>query len=191
MYSYKFKMKVFPLRYGYSNLSILCTNESIEFILNYKNENSNFLKFEKSYKFYDLINISKWFKIFDSLDEVFEDITKLLENGGINVNLEDNTAKLVFNVNMLTIKKFDIILDKKELSNDELINNLIKENKELKIRIYHLEDKFKAFIIIIAFIVLFKLSYYFLIIIVLFFFFLIILNYSKNNLTFFKTIYLI
>ena len=40
---------------------------------------------------------------------------------------------------MEKIKEFEIILEKKELTKDEIIDNLIKENKELKNRLNNLE----------------------------------------------------
>ena len=39
---------------------------------------------------------------------------------------------LVFTINMEKIKEFNILLEPKELSKDEIINNIVQENKELK-----------------------------------------------------------
>ena len=72
-----------------------------------------------------LNKISKWFKIFGSLDEVFDDIIKLMEKKQINVNMEQNSVNLKFNINMEKIKEFDILLEQKELSKDEIINTLL------------------------------------------------------------------
>ena len=44
---------------------------------NYINNNSG--KFESTFSFDQLNEISKWFKIFDSLEEVYEDMIKLME----------------------------------------------------------------------------------------------------------------
>ena len=140
------KMKDFPISIGKDgfNLSICCSKDSMKFILNHRDKNDEPLKFEKSFSFEELNRISKWFKIFDSLEEVYEDIIKLMENKQININLEESIAKLVFNINMEKIKEFDIFLEKKELTKDELINNLIKENKELKIKVNNLEKRLNS-----------------------------------------------
>ena len=45
---------------------------------------------------------------------------------------------------MEKIKTFEIFLDKKELSKDEMINNLIQENKELKDRVNNLEKRLSS-----------------------------------------------
>ena len=140
------KMKEFPISIGKDGykLTIICLYESIKFILN--NENDEQLKFEISLRLDELNKVSKWFKIFDNIEEVFVDIIKLMENKQINIIKEENIAKLIFNINIEKIKEFDIILSKKELSKDEMINILIKENKELKNRLNLFEkrlDKFK------------------------------------------------
>ena len=127
-----------------ANLSICCSKDSIIFTLNNKNKNNECVEFEKSFTFEELNKISKWFKIFDSLEEVYEDIIKLMENKQININLEENIAKLAFNINMEKIKEFDIVLEKKEFAKDELINNLINENKELKIKVNNLEQRINS-----------------------------------------------
>ncbi len=80
-------------------------------------------------------------KIFDSLEEVYEDIIKLMENKQVNINLEENIAKLDFNINIEKIKEFNIVLEKKELTKDELINNLVNENKKFKIKVNNLEQR--------------------------------------------------
>ena len=137
------KIKEFPILIGKENysFSIYYCIDAIKFTLIHKNES---LKYEKSFELNELISISKWFKIFDSLDEVFEDIIKLMGKNQINIEMEENIPKLVFNINMEKIKKFEIILEKKELSKDEMINNLIKENKELKERVNNLEKRLNS-----------------------------------------------
>ena len=118
-------------------LSFIYSGEQIKFMI--KSENDTSFKFEKNLSFEQLNKISKWFKIFDSLDEVYEDIIKLMENKQIKINKEENSVNLIFIINMEKIKEFNITLEQKELSKDEIINNLVKENKELKIKVNNLE----------------------------------------------------
>jgi hypothetical protein len=125
------------------NLSIYFSN-SLFFKLKYFNENEELDKFEKKLSLDDLKKISKWFNIFDSLDEVFSDIIKLIENKQINIIIENNIAKLIFDINMEKIKEVIINLEKKELTKDELIDNLIEENKQLKLRLNNLEKRFDS-----------------------------------------------
>ena len=135
------KKREFPISIGNNNciFSINYSSEKIQFIV--KKENDSAFKFEKSLSFDQLNKISKWFKIFDSLEEVYDDIIKLMEKKQINITLEQNSVSLKFYINMEKIKEFDILLEQKELSKDEIINNLIKDNKELKNKVENLEKK--------------------------------------------------
>ena len=135
------KKRDFPISIGNDNciFSIVLSTENIQFII--KKENDSAFKFEKSLTFEQLNKISKWFKIFDSLEEVYVDIIKLMEKKQINIDLEQNSVNLKFNINMEKIKEFDLLLEQKELSKDEIIHNLIKDNKELKKKVEHLEKK--------------------------------------------------
>ena len=73
------KRKEFPISIGSDQciFSIIFSGETIRFMI--KKENDTSFKFEKSLSMEQLNKISKWFKIFDSLDEVFDDIIKLME----------------------------------------------------------------------------------------------------------------
>ena len=134
-------------------LSLGYTSEVLIFSLVHKNEKGDSLNYEKSFSLQDLNNISKWFKLFDSLDEVYEDLIKIIDKKQLSINSEENTEKLVFDVNMEKIKSFEIILEKKVLSKEDIIDKLVQENKELKdkvqileIRISNLEEQFNKFL---------------------------------------------
>lgn len=139
------KMKQFQIKIGEyeSSLELICDNNKLGVNLNLKKENGSPLKFEKVYTFEELIKISKWFKIFDNLEESFEDILKLVENKQIEIQLElgQKHAKIIFNINMEKIKRFEIDIYQKELTKDEMIDNLILENKEIKEKIKDLETR--------------------------------------------------
>ena len=109
---------------------------------NYINNNSG--KFESTFSFDQLNEISKWFKIFDSLEEVYEDMIKLMEKKQIQINKEKNCVNLVFNINMEKIKEFNILFEPKESTTDEIINNLVQENKELKTKVNNIEDRLNS-----------------------------------------------
>ena len=121
--TFQSKHKEFPISKGKDNLILTfnLSQETLQLILIQKKESNETTKFEKSFILNDLNQISKWFRLFDSLDEVFDDMVKLMENKKIEIKLEENVAILVYNINMEKIKEFEITLEKKELSKDELI----------------------------------------------------------------------
>ena len=134
------KKKEFPVSIGNINyiLSFLYSGEQIKLMMqNQTDPNSG--KFESIFSFDQLNKVSKWFKIFDSLEEVYEDMIKLMEKKQIQINMEQNCMNLVFNINMEKIKEFNISLEPKELTKDEIINNLVKKNNELQIEVNNLK----------------------------------------------------
>ena len=62
----------------------------------------------------------------------------------IQINKEKNCVNLVFNINMEKIKEFNTLLEPKELSKDEIINNIVQENKELKTKVNNIEERLNS-----------------------------------------------
>ena len=58
--------------------------------------------------------------------------------------MEKNCVNLVFTNNMEKTKEFNILLEPKELSKDEIINNLVQENKELQIKVNNIEERLNS-----------------------------------------------
>ena len=77
------------------------------------------------------------------MEEILEQLFKLMEDEKINFNLEENIVKMNFNIE--NENEFSTSLERKELTKDEIIDNLTKENKELKIRINNLEEDLTSF----------------------------------------------
>ena len=94
----------------------------------------------------DFIRINSNFRIFINIEEIGNLISQLNENNKIqieNINNNEN-IKLFFNITNLvgTEERVEIVLEKKQLDNNELIknliekvNNLIEENKTLNIKL--------------------------------------------------------
>ncbi len=97
------KTKVNPITVNNKNFTLFLnfSFDTIKFtLMEVENEKSTPLKFEQSFSLNELNKISKWFKIFDTLEEVFEDISKIIKNKEVDVNLEDNVVHLVFQINI-------------------------------------------------------------------------------------------
>ena len=75
---------------------------------------------------------------------MFEEVIKLIEKKQIQINKEKNCVNLVFNINMEKIKEFNILLEPKESTTDEIINNIVQENKELKTKVNNIEERLNS-----------------------------------------------
>ena len=51
---------------------------------------------------------------------------------------------LVFTINMEKTKEFNILLEPKESTTDEIINNLVQENKVLKTKVNNMEERLNS-----------------------------------------------
>ena len=69
---------------------------------------------------------------------------KLMEKKQLQINKKQNCVNLLFTTNMEKIKEFNTLLEPKELSKDEIINNLVQENKELKTKVNNIEERLNS-----------------------------------------------
>ena len=67
-------------------LSLIYTCDILIFSLIHKNKSEESLKYEKCFSPKDLNNILKWWRLFDSLHEVYENIIKIIEKNQLSIN---------------------------------------------------------------------------------------------------------
>ena len=135
--------KEFTISIGEEEYILTFINSDDSIIFNVKNDIDFTYQYENVFNIEQIKEISNWFKSFSSLEEIFEELIKLMEEEKINFNLEENLVKMNFNIEKEN--EFSISLERKELTKDEMIENLTKENKELKIRVNNLEEDLTSF----------------------------------------------
>ena len=130
----------------YDILTELSSNNLIIIINN--SEEIPPIKFLGSFTLSDLFKICNWFKMFESIDEVYDEIGKLFENKKVSLNLQEDLINLIFEIDMVKIKNFNILLKKSDSSNEDIIKMLCEnlkkcqeENLILKNRINDLEKR--------------------------------------------------
>jgi hypothetical protein len=95
--------------------------------------NNNHNKFEAILNFNDFKELNKYFKMFDTLKELENDLIGLYNSKKIEIsNVSENNLNLCITVLTLDNNKVIITLNKYELSDNEKINIILKENKEIK-----------------------------------------------------------
>ena len=137
------KEKEFTISIGEEDYILTFINSDDSIIFNVKLDIDFTFQYENVLKVEQLKEISIWFNSFSSSEEILEQLVKLMDDEKINFNLEENTIKMTFNIE--NENEFSIYLERKELTKDEIIDNLTKENKELKIRVNNLEDDLTSF----------------------------------------------
>ena len=129
------------------NLGINKDKNKFCFLIRSKNVfELNYYKFETTYT--DLIHKNKFFNAFETLEEIFEEFYKLLsekKNVTINFENEQKIIKINFEFTLFTkTKKFELLLEKIESSNDT-IQNQNEKIKEQELRIKELENSIKEY----------------------------------------------
>jgi hypothetical protein len=152
------KLKKFQINANNKKYDIslkLTTNNLIIIINNY--EEIPPIEFLDSFALSDLFKICNWFKMFESINEVYDEIEKLFENKKVTLNLQEDLINLIFEIDMVKIKSFNILIKKSDSSNEDIIKmlcenlkkcqeeNLILKNRinDLEKRIKIIEDKFE------------------------------------------------
>lgn len=140
------------------NISFILNDSSILINLEDKNE---FIqkKYEQSFLYDSICKISKIFKIYDNINEIYENLIGFMEKKKYSLEIKDSSVLLLFNLdvgnfafelfikksniedslNVLTEKMKYLIEENKEIKSN--IKLLIDENKELKNKIIYLENK--------------------------------------------------
>ena len=103
-------------------------NEKIKIII--KSENN---KYQNILSFNDFKNLNKYFRMFDSLKELENDLIGLYNSQKIEIsNIFENSLNLCINVLTLENNQVFIQLKKVELNDKEKINRILEENSEIK-----------------------------------------------------------
>ena len=150
--SKKFQIKMNDKKF---DISLELTSNNLIIIINL--EDFPPIKFLGSFTLSDLFKICNWFKMFESINDVYDEIGKLFENKKVTLNLQDDLINLQFEIDMMKIKNFIIHLKKSQSLNEDIIKmlcenlkkcqeeNLILNNRinDLEKRIKILEDKFE------------------------------------------------
>ena len=145
-------------------LGKLNRSQKIGFIIEQTDDIKNFL-FESEFSLEDLKQISKLFRIFDSIDEAFNDISDIkiikvelteidinliltsliskTENICIQIKKKNLKNKIINEIIFKELNEIKSVLKEEKLKNENLkkiVDELVKENKELKIQVKELID---------------------------------------------------
>ena len=107
-------------------------------------EQNNFFKIVyNSYQaLNNLLKIDKYFRQFDTLQEVFNSLKVLIQNKNLSIIKDEILIKIKI-INTSTNKEFFIILKPKEKNIKEELNNLVPYVMSLNKKIENLENKIK------------------------------------------------
>ena len=120
--------KSFSVKIGKLNNS-----QKIVFMIQEINSLQNY-NYRSDFSLENLKNLSKLFRIFDSIEEAFNEINNIINNKKIIIKEESNEINLYLTLSNLSSKTETICIKikKKNLSNDKINEVIFKELKEIK-----------------------------------------------------------
>ena len=103
-------------------LSLQQKNDKIEFNINCQG-NLPYTCYGKEFALNDLIKISKYFQLFDSLDECFTDFKQKLDDNNYEIILNDINEKIILKIKTNIVNKdFKLEIPVKKLEQEKIYN---------------------------------------------------------------------
>ena len=130
------------------NNSFLITFKNFsKFILIQTNFEKNLIKKEYEKILYlEELKSNKYFSIFDSIDEIYDQIILELNNNNKKTIVEeDSKLNIIIPIINIKVKEIKFTLLEKKKTEKELIQDLFSEIKKLKTKILELKDKSNEF----------------------------------------------
>ena len=96
----------------------------------------------KTYTLEELKKISMFFSLFSNISDIIPNVKSMLSNeNSRDLEIGEKIVKLILTPPVQNIDKITFVLSKKEISKDEIIQELIKSNCDLKKRVEYLEKE--------------------------------------------------
>ena len=147
----KFNEKVYNINFKY-------TNEEMELTINDTKTRSNQF-FSNSFTLKQLQNLNNYFKMFDKMDDVITNLINLFEENKFELLINDKSIIIDFFPGIIIKGEIKFILNLREKTTNEKINDLTiltssilkrldileKENSELKEKVRELTNKLKEY----------------------------------------------
>lgn len=113
-------------------LSLQQKNDKIEFNINCQG-NLPYTCYGKEFALNDLIKISKYFQLFDSLDECFTDFKQKLDDNNYEIILNDINEKIILKIKTNIVNKdFKLEIPVKKLEQEKIYYKFISQNPKSK-----------------------------------------------------------
>ena len=127
-YSIKSENKTFQVQIGK-----LINSQKIIFIIQEIDSLKNY-DYNSAFSLEELKSLSKLFRIFDSMEEAFNEINSIINNKKIMIKEESNEINLFLPLSKLSSQTENICIKikKKNISNEKINEIIFKEIKEIK-----------------------------------------------------------
>ena len=117
------------ISFNKNNIYTEIYNEDDALVFSIKNELG---EFKEKFKMPQLIEINKWFSLFDSINEILIDIQSFVESNEYEIKKKNEYFNIILKVSKNESKYVIISIKEKTLNKDELLNSLFVSISEIK-----------------------------------------------------------
>ena len=117
------------ISFNKNNIYTEIYNEDDALVFSIKNELG---EFKEKFKMPQLIEINKWFSLFDSINEILIDIQSFVESNEYEKKKKNEYFNIILKVSKNESKYVIISIKEKTLNKDELLNSLFVSISEIK-----------------------------------------------------------
>ena len=122
------------------SLELIKTTSTIEILCSYKDELLNHI-YKTEFSLEDLKKINRYFVLFETIDEIYDDLVLLLDKKNTQITEENKNIKINIPLESIKLKEIEFTL-KEEVKNDnETIQQLFSLVYELKKEIKEVKDE--------------------------------------------------
>ena len=136
----------FKLKNKDSSLTLYLSNESNSLVIKIIEDDSVPLRtFSQKFTLEDLIKQSRYFKLFENIDQLIPEIKSLFEENKVSFSVETSLILLILNLPLKIIEEVILSIPQSKADTNQIISELCSTVNDLRKRVKYLENQITKF----------------------------------------------
>ena len=136
----------FKLKNKDSSLTLYLSNESNSLVIKIIEDDSVPLRtFAQKFTLEDLIKQSRYFKLFENIDQLIPEIKSLFEENKVSYSVETSLILLILNLPLKIIEEVILSIPQSKADTNQIISELCSTVNDLRKRVKYLENQITKF----------------------------------------------
>ena len=132
----------FKLKNKDSSLTLYLTNESNSLVIKIIEDDSVPLRtFSQKFTSEDLIKQSRYFKLFENIDQLIPEIKSLFEENKVSFSVETSLILLILNLPLKIIEEVILSIPQSKADTNQIISELCSSVNDLRKKVKYLENQ--------------------------------------------------
>ena len=136
----------FKLKNKDSSLTLYLSNESNSLVIKIIEDDSVPLRtFSQKFTLEDLIKQSRYFKLFENIDQLIPEIKSLFEENKVSFSVETSLILLILNLPLKIIEEVILSIPQSKADTNQIISELCSSVNDLRKKVKYLENQITKF----------------------------------------------